>query len=255
MKSMRYWAAPFLVLAGIAAAYIAGRPVAAEEHSFSGWCHISVRCQNTDQIEILPFSRQELHSLLQPGRAMVQMGLSIRNAPASAPMLAGWIAVDPKTGQRRGKSMIIVSEDCPGALASSGVCSGLEYRSYVLEPGTYALGWVGAGSHVEPIRPFADFAEYRFGRNDRGAVDSYTFSDTATVRPNTPVFTVSADQIVYVGTLVIDMEAGTAVWTVDADFGAAKANLRDRFKKADEADVRALPDRLIANPGQAFGGP
>jgi hypothetical protein len=220
---------------------------------FTGWCSIAIRCQNTDQIEIKPASRQDISSQLKPGLALVEIGLSMRNSPDTPPMLAGLIAFDPATGRRQGKTMIIVNEDCPGTFTSSDACTGVQYRTYVLAPGTYALGWFGAGKDVEPIRQFADFARYSFGKNRKGAVDSYTFSEDATVRPNAPFFTVAADQAVYVGTLAIDMAAGSAVWSSDLDFAAAKGNLVDRLKKSDEPEIRMLPERLTANPGTIYG--
>ena len=115
----------------------------------------------------------------------------------------------------------------------------VQYQVYIVDPGTYALGWVGNGGEVAEPTAFTQMAV------DRGMIGEWIGSLEAHVQASTPEFKLAAGDVVYVGDLIFDV--GTPAWlawSMQRSDAAARSFLAPT----------GLAERIVVRPMQRADG-
>jgi hypothetical protein len=167
--------------------------------SFLGAC--SATPQRFDPDEVLPVAAKDAVTH-QPGQATVVVGISVptfyRFLGVPIHLDAGFIKFDPATGMRSGKVYATTKILC----FESSACGGdTIYQIFLLEPGSYALGWV-IHKNVYTMAKFERTATHTLN----GAIKSVDFSEKALVPPTALRFTVKPDEVAYVGDVVLNFK-------------------------------------------------
>lgn len=165
------------------------------------------------------------HALALPGsKAVVVTGIEVDNPSRTRlfgiPIVTtiNWIAVDPITRLRVGTAMPSMESGCLlGSDCDGGIGSGTRYVAFVLEPGTYALGYVAGGTGVAMPSAFTQLSTGGSG---------HTASLEARAQAMAPEFELAAGEVVYAGDLVFDFGSqGWLAWSLQRNEAAARAYL------------------------------
>lgn len=210
-------------------------------------------CANHDPNRyIAPVNPSQLLQI-PSGKGAVIIGHSVKNPTERSLQLApdstgiGWIAIDPVTGRRVGVDAAVAQLTC-NMLGNCDADTGraVQYQVYVLDPGTYALGWVANGGTVAEPSIFSSLT----------TAPGFSVSLDARAQATTPVFKLAPGEVVYPGDLIFDFASNDRLsWTIVQNDAAARrylsatglaGQLIDRpIRRADGAPVRATDGAVI----------
>ena len=208
-------------------------------------------CVRSDQTELLAF--KELRGVQTDADHSILV-LGVRFASVHDfiywPVYAGFVAFDKDTGMRSNKDFILVNERCgKGMKAERVICQSAQYLIFKVPPGSYALGWATdafgfAENRTNGLVSFSDLRPTLTFDETRIFTD-VTMAEKVSVAPNSPIFSIGPDEVVYVGDLMIDVQNQTAQTTTPANQEAARAVL----------GRSPLAQRLAARPMEVYAGP
>lgn len=179
-------------------------------------------------------------------QAVMVLGMSLSN-PARSELFgdalgggASWIAFDPRTGLRDNSVLLSTGLSCDLLSRCEGVGTIL-YRSYLLEPGNYAMAYAASKFGTYFTSDQADGTAWAPCRS--GPLDPAF--QTARPQSLAPSFTVQAGEVLYVGNLTFDFSRhGWAGWSFSLDEAAARAALVPS----------GLAERLVSRPMRRVDG-
>jgi hypothetical protein len=193
-------------------------------------------------------------------QSVVIVGFSLVNPKGLGVQERGeWMAIDPHTGLRVGKRLLLMWAACSVGSAPmfsmgsfSDACDGdAQYLAFEAEPGTYGLAWVIDNATLQSVSakfyPTSDFSRYTLTTSHRAGSHNTTveLSDVARIRRDTPVFTVKPGEAVYIGEIVADFTKGTDLqW---------KQRVNDTRAK-DLLTASGLSDRMVVRPWTTAAG-
>jgi hypothetical protein len=154
----------------------------------------------------------------------------------------GLVSVDPRTGYRVGSGMPFINTGC-SILLTCYVNRGeaVQYQVYVVDPGTYALGWVwlmGAGKSVAQAMHFREVTVSYADNMIDASLD-------ARLLASTPIVTAAPGEVVFAGDLVLDYgREGWVGWSIRQD----DAGALDYLKRT------GLAGRMVSRPMRRTDG-
>ncbi|HEU0071399.1 MAG TPA: hypothetical protein VFS04_08900 [Alphaproteobacteria bacterium] len=168
-------------------------------------------CASSDPNQIRPVSPSEMAG--KGAQSVMVVGISVKNSALTMgtdrPVYGGWVSYNPATGQRVGKTMLRLEEGCGPFEFFTVACSSTQYRAFPVPPGDYALAWFFNGSRMTTLMEFASASVNADGLSSR--MNSVSLSDQARLRPSTLRFNIKPNEILYVGTMVVDFKKGAGL--------------------------------------------